>query len=129
MVKVILIRQDNSSIRSLGALITPKSIYDTVENPWLNNRRNISCIPIGTYTCKRYSSDKYPNTFEITNVPNRTHILFHIANWAKDLEGCVGLGTIKYRNGTGVGNSGRAMSNFMEEFKEIDEFQLEVKDL
>ena len=129
MDQVTLIRQDNDDTRSLGALVTKNDVYHTVERPWLDNQKNISCIPTGIYICKRYSSDKYPNTFEITNVPNRTKILFHVANWAHNVEGCIGLGTHKLPDKTGVGSSKRAISKFMKEMLLVNEFQIEIKEI
>lgn len=67
--------------------------FYTVEEQNLQNQRSISCIPAGTYVCKRsrYHKGDY-DTFEITNVPNRSRILFHVANTEEDVEGCVGVG-------------------------------------
>lgn len=64
----------------------------TLEREWLNNQQGISCIPVGTYICKRVQSPKFGNTFEITNVPNRTSILFHAGNIDDDSHGCVLIG-------------------------------------
>ena len=64
----------------------------TLENPWLDNAPNISCIPVGSYVCKRVISPKYGETFEITGVDGRTHILFHEGNYPSNTMGCVLLG-------------------------------------
>lgn len=61
----------------------------TIENPWINNRQDISCIPENTYFCERVNSPKFGNTFEIKDVPNRTHILLHFGNRDDDTAGCV----------------------------------------
>lgn len=52
----------------------------TLERPWKDNASNVSCIPSGIYTCRPYSSPKYPDVYEVTNVPKRDHILFHSGN-------------------------------------------------
>jgi hypothetical protein len=78
-----------------------KLLVFTLERPWNDNKRNSlgdagnnsSCIPEGVYTCKKYSSPKYHDTWQITNVPNRDHILFHSANYIDQLLGCVAIGT------------------------------------
>ena len=64
----------------------------TLEREWLGNATGISCIPHGTYKCKRIDSPKFGNTFEITNVPGRTHILFHKGNLDDDSHGCILIG-------------------------------------
>ncbi len=64
----------------------------TVELPWKDNHHETSCIPAGIYECIPHSSDKFPNTWEITGVPDRSAILIHSANTIQDLRGCVGVG-------------------------------------
>jgi hypothetical protein len=54
-------------------------------------------IPVGTYHCERgiHQLEGMPNpfeTFEITQVPNHSKILFHWGNWNDDSSGCVLLG-------------------------------------
>ena len=65
----------------------------TLELPWKNNERSISCIPAtaeGTlYTCIRVNSPKFGNVFQVLNVPNRDHILLHPGNTYKDIQGCI----------------------------------------
>ena len=56
----------------------------TLERQWLNNQSNISCIPEGGYLCKRVKSPKFGNTFEVTDVTGRSHILFHKGNLDDD---------------------------------------------
>ena len=57
------------------------------------NQRNISRIPEGRYRCERtwYNRGGY-ETFEVTNVPGRSHILIHRGNTEEDSEGCILLG-------------------------------------
>ena len=61
-----------------------------VERPWLNNQRSISCIPCGEYKCKprRYYSGGY-EAIEVTNVPDRSYILFHVGNFVHNSKGCI----------------------------------------
>lgn len=54
-------------------------------------------LPAGTYTCVRGShqlaSMTRPfDTFEVTNVPGHTGILFHMGNYNQDSDGCILLG-------------------------------------
>jgi hypothetical protein len=64
----------------------------TVERPWLDNRKSVSCIPAGNYYCRRVNSPKFGDTFEVTDVPGRTHILFHKGNLMGDSHGCIIVG-------------------------------------
>ena len=72
----------------------------SAEPPWKNNLPGISCIPSGVYSCKPTQSPKFGATYEIENVPGRSHILFHAGNYAGDTDaglisdtnGCILLG-------------------------------------
>lgn len=64
----------------------------TLERPWLDNKRAISCIPEGIYSVKRYRSAKYPQSWIFQNVPDRSLILIHNCNYMEQLKGCVGIG-------------------------------------
>ena len=100
----------------------------TLELEWKQNQSNESCIPDGDYTCRRINSPKFGNTFEICNVSNRSHILFHKANIESDLLGCIGLGEEFgiLNNKTAILASGRAFAEFIERTKDIDEFKLSI---
>ena len=65
----------------------------TVERPWRDNEPFKSCIPKGAYLMKKGTfRDDYEN-YEVRNVKGRTHIEIHVANRARDVQGCIGLGT------------------------------------
>lgn len=93
-----------------------------------DNKQNISSINPGQYLCKRYSSARYPSTFEITNVAGRSKVLFHVGNWSHDTEGCILLGeSFSILNGKwAIGMSGKAFSEFMGLMYGVDEFLLTV---
>jgi len=64
-----------------------------IELPWKNNKRNISCIPAGEYSAiavKRYSNGKY--ALWVQDVPNRSQIMVHTANFVRQLRGCLAPG-------------------------------------
>lgn len=65
----------------------------TLEDAWNFNASNVSCIPPRMYNVQKYTSKRFPDTFEITNVPGRSYILIHAGNTELDTEGCVLLGT------------------------------------
>lgn len=73
----------------------------TLERPWANNQKGKSCIPAGEYAVKRCKaspdygfkdSPRFGNTFQVTNVPGRSHILFHKGNLDDDTRGCILIG-------------------------------------
>lgn len=110
----------------------------SVEKRWANNAPKISCIPAGLYVCKHTifhpgREDGYP-TFEITGVPDRSEIKFHVANWEHQLLGCVGLGmAIHFLEHEGapklaVTRSKEAFQAFWSQFKELETWQLDIRD-
>lgn len=62
----------------------------SIELPWLDNIRNISCIPEGTYSLSKRYSKRFGWHILVEDVPQRSGILFHPANDArKELRGCI----------------------------------------
>lgn len=67
-----------------------KIICFTIELPWLQNQRNISCIPEGRYELKKRFVQKFGLHLLLVDVPDRSWILIHPANDAKaQLKGCI----------------------------------------
>ena len=67
-----------------------KFICYTIELPWKENEKRVSCIPEGKYFIKKRYSNKFKWHLEVTNVVNRSLILFHPANNASlELNGCI----------------------------------------
>jgi len=100
MINLLLIRDTFSKKSTIGELfLNGERICDTLENPWVDNQRNISCIPEGVYPVRlrlpRESGTRDYLHLLVQEVPNRDWILFHRGNTAKDTSGCilVGLGT------------------------------------
>ena len=52
----------------------------TIELPWENNKRNISCIPEGQYEIEPRFSKRFQHHLILKNVIGRSFILFHPAN-------------------------------------------------
>jgi len=90
-----LIRVVENEHGTYGVLIDEDTpICLTLERPWKNNKRNISCIPTEIYMCRRVNSPRFGNTFKVLNVPKRTHILFHKGNIAEGTHGCIIVGEL-----------------------------------
>ena len=65
-------------------------LCNTIELPWKNNQKRVSCIPEGRYILKKRYSNKFDWHIEITDVKDRSGIFFHPANNAlKELNGCI----------------------------------------
>jgi hypothetical protein len=101
----------------------------TLERPWLGNRKDVSCIPEGGYLCKRTVSPKFGNTFEVTGVEGRSHILFHGGNTAYDSQGCILVGSRFGSIGERAAllKSKEALSELMERLRDRDSFYLFIK--
>ena len=61
----------------------------SLELPWLENHRNVSCIPSGTYKVTKGFSNRFAECFYLHNVPGRSGILIHPGNSVKDTQGCI----------------------------------------
>ena len=90
---------------------------DTLELPYKDNQRSVSCIPAGQYkvrlrTEKESGSRNYLHLL-VQDVPNRDFILFHRGNSAKDTSGCILVGLGSQQNF--VHNSTLAMDLLMKE--------------
>lgn len=67
-----------------------KFICCTIELPWINNEKRVSCISEGEYLLRKRYSGKFQWHIEVVDVKNRSFILFHPANNAqKELNGCI----------------------------------------
>lgn len=79
-----------------------KLVCKTIELPWLDNKRRVSCIPEGKYFLEKRYSRRHKWHIEIADVPKRQFILFHSANNAKlELNGCVA--PVTKHSGAGLG--------------------------
>ena len=70
----------------------------TLELPWKENARSISCITEGRYEVRKVfnrhttGNSFLPITFELMDVPNRDGILIHNGNTVLDSRGCLLVG-------------------------------------
>lgn len=93
MKQIRLVRVTEYNGATLGVLcIDDEPLVVTLEDPWRDNERQISCIPQGRYKVRKHTSPKYGVCFEVDGVPERSHILIHAGNTSKDTQGCVLLG-------------------------------------
>ena len=84
----------------------------TIERPWEGNAPFTSCIPPRIYRVEWTWSPKFGRfTWQVMDVPERTGIRWHRANFARDVEGCIGPGLRVGSQGgkLAVWNSGSAL--------------------
>lgn len=130
---ITLTRIRQNSLFTLGVLTGElfRPLY-TLEPPWKDNARNISCVPVGIYRCDNFSSPKFGPTWKLRDVPNRSDIEFHWGSYVQDTRGCPLLGCRFYEiedflvmlSGSQVG-----FSEFRKALQSnnIDEFDLEIR--
>jgi hypothetical protein len=67
----------------------------SLERPWMNgsNEHGVACILPGTYEVQTDFSPHFNKIMPILlNVPGRSEIRIHPANWPSQLEGCIAIG-------------------------------------
>ena len=97
IINLLLIRDTFTEESTIGELfLNGERMCDTLENPYINNERNISCIPEGQYKVRlRKASESGSRDYLhllVEDVPKRDWILFHRGNTAKDTSGCILVG-------------------------------------
>src|SRR5690348_7201859 len=104
--KLRLIREPSRPNTTFGVLF----IDGFFECFTLENTSKI--IPAGIYSIKLYDSPKFHRAVpQLQNVPNRSFIEMHPANFYTDLEGCIGVG--EGMNATMLENSRDAFDKLM----------------
>ena len=97
---VNLFRMQRSDQGTFGIVMFNDFKCHSLELPWKDNKRSVSCIPDGSYLVKPRISPKYGEVYWVSDVPGRTFILIHPGNWAGDtskgfkshVNGCILLG-------------------------------------
>ena len=112
MINLLLIRQIFTEESTAGTLyLNGERVADTLENPYLDNQRNISSIPSGQYKVRlrlaRESATRDYLHLLVQEVKDRSYILFHRGNTAKDTRGCILVGLSREQDR--VNNSKLAM--------------------
>lgn len=100
---LLIVRETYTDESVIGKLyLNGEFVSYTLELAWNNNQKSISCVPRGVYDCKvRLAKDSASRNYDhliLEDVPNRSYILFHRGNTAKDSRGCILTGMMKGDN-------------------------------
>lgn len=125
-IKILRIAEKDSDPQMGVFYIEGKPRFITLELPWRNNEKSISCIPVGKYKAKRVNSPRFGKTFKILNVPNRSEILIHPGNEVKDTQGCILVGN-RILDFDFISGSRDSFRSLMELLIDVNEFNLEIK--
>lgn len=91
---------------------TKQWICNTIELPWKDNQKLVSCIPEGRYELKTRYSRRFRNHFIVQGVKGRSLILIHPANdAARELRGCIAPVTL--HTGPGKGRNSKQALEFL----------------
>ena len=104
----------------------------TLERPYLDNRRNVSCIPFGRYKCKLvYSPSFKKELYEVQDVRGRTNILMHNGNYIDSSAGCLLLGEHFgiLKNKIAILDTNKTLRLFMANLSDYKEFNLIIKEV
>jgi len=143
----VLTRQPSTPTGTPGWLTTDTGKkYATIERQWLDDKPDVSSIPLGRYLCKFQWSEKHGKAlYHVLGVPGRTVIEIHAANVYEQLLGCVavGLDHATFAAGSihpgvpsvdmvGVTHSGPILDQFHHDMKDQignqQDFWLEIKE-
>lgn len=90
-----------------GLFYNGTKVCPTIELPWKENQRRISCIPEGKYVLQKRTSLRFGRHLLVKDVPGRSYILIHAFNHAlRESKGCIAPVTMC--TGEGQGNFSRA---------------------
>ena len=91
--KAELLRLEKGEQGTFGVLRLDGTVFCvTLDPPDRGNQHNVSCIPDGVFLCRRVESPRFGTTYQVMEVPDREHILFHTGNLVTDTQGCILLG-------------------------------------
>lgn len=127
-----------------------KLVLCTMEPPWIPSAtckgglKGKSCVPLGTYELVRHDSKKHPRTWALVNHDldvvhfegedhdpdeDRATCLIHVANFARQLEGCIAPGLMHtlFNGEHMVSSSTRAMDRLRNAVPWTDGHELIIK--
>lgn len=126
---LLLIRDTFTDKSTIGKLYFDGEFYGhTLELPWKDNEKRVSCIPKGVYEVKKRHTEESKYKYEhlhILDVEDRELILMHIGNYPKNSKGCILLGNTRALNF--VGESRKAFYKLMYDLGSFQKIELIIK--
>ena len=139
MIQVLIQRYKVTDNYSLGHCFVQENgkteyIGASIERGWKDNANNISCVPKGVYPLKYEWSDKFKrNLWELYDVPNRSECKFHVANYWRQLNGCIALGKyhedIDYDGDPDVADSSKTLDKLHKALQDKINVTVKIVDL
>lgn len=99
MIDIQLVRYVGSDKQTTGTFTVldgdvPVFVRPCIERGYLDNRRNISCVPLGIYDLVYEWSPKFNMMlWELKGVMDRSECKIHAASFWSDLNGCISIGS------------------------------------
>jgi len=124
--KLTVVRQWFTNLSTCGELyIDGKFFCYTLERPLSPPSAPPFAIPEGIYSVTLEMSNHFKEIVpHINNVPGRTFIEIHPANYPTDVKGCIGVGNIHSQDF--IGRSREAFSDLMSELTGQENIQIQV---
>ncbi len=121
-------RMNQNAIRTLGIMSVTNSMDNstlnlyTLEPPDNNNQRNKSRINEGTYGAHRSTSPIHGDVIKLDDTKDRTDILIHSGNTARDTQGCILPGRGQSENSvTGSKDAQKQIINYVDSIRKVDQ--------
>lgn len=145
-----LFRWNATPVVTLGVLHVDDFRCHTIERPWIpdinwaGGKKRESCVPDGVYALEPFIRPNDDEVYQLVNellgvyrfeedIPEgkqaRSLILIHVANFIKDIIGCIGPGLSQTEHpeyGQMVGSSRAAMFEVMERLNQDYDNTLEI---
>lgn len=114
-----------AGVGTFGRLYVGNFACWTVEREWYDNKPYVSCLPDGVYHLEPYVSPRFGHTFALTQpgcvtlsqqaTSRRWGCIFHGANRASELQGCIAPGQALwyYKDQWAVADSNAALNELL----------------
>lgn len=115
--RMTITRDQHYATATCGIVVADGELFFSLELPWAENTKNISCIPTGEYECEFVAkTPHFENVFRVKNVEGRDNVLIHNGNYPRDSKGCILIGMGRNSNGHDpmVVNSRMALGKLIE---------------
>ena len=136
MKRLVLLRTEYTIDQTHGLLLVLDGhdlLYRcyTLELPWRNNMRNVSCVPTGTYRIVYEYSPRFKrHLWELKDVPGRSECKIHTANFVFQLNGCIAPGLryldINHDDRADVVQSRTALNELHDALYDLDETTISI---